>query len=178
MARILTITSWYPPHHFGGYELSCFDVMTRLVARGHDVRILCGNERLPGPEPPSTTHEQRVYRELRPHMREDTRERPPLRDRIAIERHNRASLARHLADHVPEVVSVWHMVAISGALLPQLQTFGVPIVYVVCDEWPAYVELLDAWLSLFAGGGLRSRAGRAVEITTGLHTSLGKSFGA
>ena len=40
MPRILTLTNWYPPHHFGGYEVMCHGVMTRLVERGHDVRIL------------------------------------------------------------------------------------------------------------------------------------------
>ena len=29
--RVLTITNWYPPHHFGGYELSCLDVMLRMI---------------------------------------------------------------------------------------------------------------------------------------------------
>src|SRR4051794_27338608 len=43
MPRTLTLTSWYPPHHFGGYELSCFDVMNRFVERGHEVRVLCGD---------------------------------------------------------------------------------------------------------------------------------------
>jgi hypothetical protein len=47
VARVLTVTNWYPPHHYGGYELSCFDVMTRLAERGHEVRILCSDERVP-----------------------------------------------------------------------------------------------------------------------------------
>src|SRR3954449_13217548 len=62
MARILTLTSWYPPHHFGGYELSCFDVMNRFVERGHEVRVLCGDERVPGAAPADPEHEALVYR--------------------------------------------------------------------------------------------------------------------
>jgi pyruvate ferredoxin oxidoreductase alpha subunit len=30
----------YPPHHYGGYELSCLDVVERLRQRGHDVTVL------------------------------------------------------------------------------------------------------------------------------------------
>ncbi len=173
MARILTITSWYPPHHFGGYELSCFDVMKRLIARGHDVRILCGDESLPGAAPADATHEQRVYRELRPHLYEASRARPSVRERVAIERHNRRTLAQHLAEHRPDVVSIWHMVAISASIVRQLERTNIPVVYVVCDEWPGYAERVDAWTSMFSGGAVRSLAGRVVEKVTGLSTTVG-----
>src|SRR4051812_26140788 len=106
MARILTITSWYPPHHFGGYELSCFDVMTRLVERGHEVRVLCGDERVAGAVPSDPDHETRVFREFRPHLYEATRRKPSWRELLAIERANRRTLERHLADFQPDVVSV------------------------------------------------------------------------
>jgi glycogen synthase len=173
MTRILTITSWYPPHHYGGYELSCFDVMTRLAERGHEVRILCGDERLARAGRPDSSHEELVYRELRPHLREEGSARPSLRERVAIERHNRLTLERHLAEHDPDVVSVWHMVAISVSLIRYLMERRVPIVYVVCDDWPVYAEKFDPWSSLFNGGALRSVAGRVVEAATGLATIVG-----
>lgn len=34
MARILTVTNGYPPHHLGGYELNCAAVTFGMVARG------------------------------------------------------------------------------------------------------------------------------------------------
>ena len=173
MTRILTITSWYPPHHYGGYELSCFDVMTRLVARGHQVRILCGDERLPGALDADPRHEALVYRELRPHLWEATTSRPSLRDRVAIERHNRLVLERQLADFQPDVVSVWHMVAISMSLIRQLVEADIPLVYVVCDNWLLYGEQQDAWMSLFSDGLGRRMLGRLVEGGTGLFTSTG-----
>ena len=37
---ILVVTNMYPPHHYGGYELSCWDVMRRLQTRGHWVIVL------------------------------------------------------------------------------------------------------------------------------------------
>ena len=63
MTRILTVTNWYPPHHRGGYELNCADVMTRLAARGHEVEVLCSDERLPGAtDEPESLPVRRVLR--------------------------------------------------------------------------------------------------------------------
>ncbi len=173
MTRILTLTSWYPPHHYGGYELSCFDVMTRLSKRGHEVRVLCGDEYLAGGTPLDPAHEALVHRDLRPHWREGSDWRPSHRERLSIERHNHATLDRHLAEHAPEVVSVWHMAAVSATLVRRLKEHGVPLVYVVCDNWPTYVEEVDPWTSMFRGGVVRSALGRAVEAGTGLATALG-----
>src|SRR5205814_9484261 len=48
MARILVITNMYPPHHYGGYELACRDVVGRWRRRGHEVTVLTTTMRLPG----------------------------------------------------------------------------------------------------------------------------------
>ena len=42
------MTSMYPPHHYGGYELSCRDVVDRLRARGHKITVLTTNVRVYG----------------------------------------------------------------------------------------------------------------------------------
>jgi glycosyltransferase involved in cell wall biosynthesis len=172
MARILTITSWYPPHHYGGYELSCFDVMSRFERAGHDVRVLCGDERLPGAEARELGHERAVFRDLRPHWRESERRRPALRQRARIERDNRSTVERHIAEHRPDVVSIWHMAAISGSLLQYVRRHDLPVVYVVCDDWPVYLPKVDPWLSLFQGGPARRAGGRVVEAATGLVTRI------
>jgi glycosyltransferase involved in cell wall biosynthesis len=43
--RILVVSNLYPPHHIGGYELGCRDVVERLRARGHSVRVLTSSFR-------------------------------------------------------------------------------------------------------------------------------------
>jgi glycosyltransferase involved in cell wall biosynthesis len=53
--KILVVTNLYPPHHVGGYELGCRDVVEKLRARGHAVHVLTGdfligNSRLPPEE--------------------------------------------------------------------------------------------------------------------------------
>ena len=38
--KILVVSNLYPPQHVGGYELGCRDVVEKLRARGHNVRVL------------------------------------------------------------------------------------------------------------------------------------------
>src|SRR5579859_3736774 len=38
--KILVVTNLYPPHHVGGYELGCRDIVEQLRRRGHEVRVL------------------------------------------------------------------------------------------------------------------------------------------
>src|ERR1700677_1602968 len=108
MARILTLTNWYPPHHFGGYEVLCDDVMSRLAARGHDVEILCSNEVVAGTEtgPPAKFP---VHRLLQMYWRDGLPWTPPIQSRLQIERDNNEVLRRTISDFKPDVVSVWHM---------------------------------------------------------------------
>jgi glycosyltransferase involved in cell wall biosynthesis len=173
MVRILTITSWYPPHHYGGYELSCYDVMTRLATHGHTIRVLCGDERVQDAARPDPSHEQLVHRDLRAHWHEGSDWRPTWRESIAIERRNREVLERHIAEFRPDVVSVWHMVAISASLLQHLARYDIPVVNVVCDDWPVYLERVDAWTARFNGGAARQWTGRLVEAATRMPTTAG-----
>lgn len=38
--KILVVTNLYPPHHIGGYELGCLDVVENLQLRGHEIHVL------------------------------------------------------------------------------------------------------------------------------------------
>lgn len=145
--RVLVVTNLYPPHALGGYEMSCHDVMTRFSAHGHDVRVLTTQTRLPGIE---DLAESDVRRELRWYWEDHRIVVPKARRRAAVERHNRAVLARVLDEFAPDVVSIWAMGAMSLGLIDVVNDSGRPAVYVVCDEWPVYGPRLDAWLALFA----------------------------
>ena len=48
--RILVVSNLYPPHHIGGYELGCRDVVESLRRRGHEVGVIAGNFRRPEAE--------------------------------------------------------------------------------------------------------------------------------
>src|SRR5438477_639297 len=128
--RILTLTNMYPPHLLGGYELSCWDVMRRFEARGHEVHVLTTDMRLGGVD---EGREQRVDRALRFYWDDHELLSPPLLTRLAIERHNQRQLRRLLESFQPDVVSVWNMGAMSLGLLTTLERRRLPLVVAVCD---------------------------------------------
>lgn len=170
--RVLTITNWYPPHHFGGYELSCFDVMTRFEQRGHAVLVLCNEERLRGVAGAETEHEASVRRELRSYVRGGELLKPTLRERLELERHNQLALKRALAEFEPDVVSVWQIGGLSLGMLTTLVERRLPIVYAACDLWLTYATVLDTWAGLFNGRAWRRLAGRVVRPWAGVPTVL------
>lgn len=161
MTRILAVTNLYPPHNLGGYELSCRDVMTRLVARGHEVLVLCGNFRLTGdldeagPVP--------VRRELELYWRAQEPWAAPLREQLRIERRNGQVLERTIGEFRPDVVSPWHMATLSLGLLGRVARRGLPMVYGICDEWPVFALDLDPWSRHWQRSPLRRAAGRLGE---------------
>jgi glycosyltransferase involved in cell wall biosynthesis len=166
--RVLVLTNMYPPHHYGGYELSCQDVVRRWRAAGDDVMVLTSTVQVADVRVPD---EDGVRRELQLYWHEHVLERPRWRERLRRERANQAALASALADHRPDVVSVWAMGAMSMSLLATLVASGRPLVYVVCDEWLLYGPHVDPWMAAFG-----TRQGRAVAPlaarATGVPTQL------
>lgn len=169
MARILTVTNWYPPHHHGGYELSCYDVMTRMTARGHDVHVLCGDTLLGGDRAVvDPMHESQVQRTLRLYHDGSEVLRPPWLDRLRIERHNQRELRRALRDVQPEVISIWHLAGVSHGLLSTVAASELPVVFAICDDWLTYGLRLDAWGDAFNRSPRRRVLGRFVEPIAGV----------
>ncbi len=162
MARILTLTNWFPPHHFGGYEVLCQDVMTRLAARGNDVEILCSDERLANVSADSLDSLP-TQRSLKMYWRDGQPWRPPMAERLDIERHNQRQLRSTLDRLKPDVVSVWHMGALSLSLLHTVRQLGYPMLYSICDEWLIYGLDLDPWSHRWNGDPLRRTAGRLLQ---------------
>lgn len=164
MVRVLTLTNWYPPHHFGGYELSCFDVMRRFEQRGHEVHVLCGDTRVqPEPIPLDPGHESRVRRTLRLYHSGSALLRPSWLGRWAVERHNQRELQRALAEVRPDVVSIWHLAGASFGLLQTVARSGIPVVFAICDDWLTYGIRLDPWADAFNRSPARRALGRIVE---------------
>lgn len=169
--RILVITNMYPPHHFGGYELSCEDAVRRFREAGHVVSVLTSDIAVEGQPTPADEEAQGIWRHLRIYWRDHALVTPPLRGRLQVERSNQAALERALAAAQPDVISVWNMGALSLGLLTTMQARRLPMVFVLADEWPTYAPYLDAWSRLFGGRGRRA-IGRVVGRLTGLPTLL------
>jgi glycogen(starch) synthase len=167
--RVLVVTNMYPPHHYGGYELSCQDTVERFVSAGHEVSVLTSDIRVAGVDEPDSAAAP-VWRDLRLYWDDHELLNPSLTGRLAIERSNQRALQRALARARPHVVSVWNMGALSLGLLSTLRRCGLPVVYVVGDDWPVYGQVLDAWSRLY-----RRRVGRLaaplVKVVAGVPTA-------
>jgi glycosyltransferase involved in cell wall biosynthesis len=81
------------------------------------------------------------------------------RESLAIERNNQQALRRAIADHRPDVVSVWHMGALSIGLLTSGRRRGIPLVHVINDDWLLYGPQADRWWQLCR----RPRIGAIIE---------------
>lgn len=167
--RILVLTNMYPPHHLGGYELSCRDCVERWRAGGHEVCVLTTTMRVPAVDEAPDEQLQGVHRELSFYWHEHEIVEPPIRQRLAIERRNQAVLARHLERFRPDVVSAWHMGAMSLGLLTAVAERGLRMVFSVCDDWLIYGPRVDPWTRMFLG---RPGLGRIVRRLTGVPTRL------
>lgn len=164
--RVLVLTNMYPPHSYGGYEQSCRDVVARWRARGHEVEVLTSTVRVAGAPDPA---EPGVERALQLYWDDHEIVSPPYRRRWAMERHNERVLRAALDRIRPDVVSAWAMGAMSFGLMTEVVRRGLPLVSVVCDEWPVYGPVVDAWLRPLAG---RPRLARLVAAATGLAAGL------
>jgi len=169
VTRILVLTNLYPPHYLGGYELACRDVVDRLRGRGHEIEVLTTTTRLSGVEDPPDERNGGVRRELVWYWEDHRILKPSLRRRLEMERNNQAALIRAIEQMRPEVVSAWHMGAMSLGLLTTVVERGIPLVLTLGDEWPVYGPEVDPWAHLFAG---RPRWAGAVRRITGVPTAL------
>lgn len=165
--RILVLTQMYPPHHLGGYELSCADVVDRWRARGHEVEVLTTTFRVP--HAVERADSAPVRRELGFYWRDHKILKPALPVRLRTERANQRALRRAVAELQPDVVSVWHMGAMSLGLLQTILEGNLPLVLVVADQWLVYGPAVDAWTRLFMD---RPRLGGLVRKITGVPTSF------
>jgi glycogen(starch) synthase len=162
--RVLCVGNMYPPHHLGGYELVWRGAVEHLRSRGHEVRVLTTDFRLPGA---GEADEPGVHRELRWWWRDHRFPRRGPRARLAQERHNAAVLDRHLASLQPDLVTWWAMGGMSLSLVTRTGRAGVGALAFVHDDWLVYAPVVDQWTRVFAR---RPRLGALVERRTGLDT--------
>jgi glycogen(starch) synthase len=164
--RILVITNMYPPHAYGGYEQSCEDVVERWRRAGHEVLVLTSSIRVP--DVPETDEDPtQVRRNFQLYWADHEILNPPLYRRLLWENANKKELDRALNEFRPDVVSAWAMGAMSMGLLGRLAKRGLPVVSVICDEWPVYGLYTDAWARPLSH---RPRLARVVAVATGLET--------
>jgi glycosyltransferase involved in cell wall biosynthesis len=152
----------YPPHHLGGYELMWRSAVSRLRARGHQVRILTTGFRLDSPDP-TIAEDEDVHRELRWYWRDHEFPSLGIGERMRLERHNAGVLERQLADFRPDVVGWWAMGGMSLSLVERVRRDGRPATGVVIDDWMVYGPQVDGWLRLARRLGPASRLMEALS---------------
>lgn len=165
--RILTLTNGYPPHYYGGYELTCFDVMQRFMSAGHEVTVLTSTARVPGIDTPDT-HD--VRRTLIPFWDWETNRRRQAATPLGWRRddlHNLDQLSKAIDQTRPDAISVWHMIGLSMSLLSLVGDSGLPTVVTVGNDWLVEAPDFDPWHRLWGHWPLkqpRSVAGVPVRL--------------
>lgn len=159
--RVLSVGNMYPPHHLGGYELMWRSSVAHMRERGHEVRVLTTDYRSPDPDP-TIDEDADVHRVLRWYWRDHDFPRLSLRERISLERHNLATLDRHVKQFAPSVVNWWAMGGMSMSLIERARRRGLPAVGVVVDAWLVYGPKVDAWQRTMR------RLGRMGPLVSGL----------
>lgn len=112
--RILFVSNFYPPHHLGGMELRCQEVVAGLRARGHECQVLTSNLALPGAAAPD---DETVHRTL--YLESDIYHYHPfehLANYGLRVRANVRALKSLVARFSPDIVFIWGMWNLSPAV--------------------------------------------------------------
>jgi glycogen synthase len=153
--RILVVSNLYPPHHLGGYELGCRDVVEGLKARGHEVAVLTSDYSVSGPPQTGSqeqatpgTQDERILRRLR--LTAPIPGTPggqvPFGMLPEVERHNQRVFQDACATYRPQVVYFWNMALVSISLVFLARQASLPINFYVSEHWLSRWEN-DAWYS-------------------------------
>lgn len=141
--KILVVSNLYPPHYIGGYELGCQDVVERLKARGHDVKVLTSSYGVAEPQ-----QSEEIYRQLKintPWI--DNNPYPPAldnsssRDLLKLlnkEIVNQRAFKLLCRQFKPDVVYLWNLWHVSVSISSVAQQLGFPVCYFVSDSWLSY----------------------------------------
>ncbi len=151
--NICVVTSLYPPHHLGGYELACAEIVGRLADRGHQVRVLTSSYRSPGREAARAPDEDRVTRGLSflPWLQAQGEQ---VQVRARREWRDHSTCRRVWRDQRPDVVSVWDLWGLLPGLITTLERLGAPLTYAVSSPWPLdLMGLPDRWAAFWRGEG-------------------------
>jgi glycogen(starch) synthase len=146
--RILVLSNLYPPAAVGGYERMCRDVVERFRGRGHKVDVLSS-----------------AFGQLRLYWDGEDVVWPGLLRGARLERANQRALRRALRSARPDVISVWGMGGLSLGLLSTVARSGLPVVYVVGDDWLVFGRWADCWTRAVDEGSRGARLlGRLLRL--------------
>jgi glycosyltransferase involved in cell wall biosynthesis len=156
--NLLVVSNFYPPHHVGGYELGCHDVVQALAGRGHRVSVLTSTHGVA-----RSTSEDGVHRRLSVDLAAAPRSAPAyVASLVAAEARGRRAFLRVVAETRPDLVYVWNLRYLPLSIARLAGRLGLPVCYFVSDDWLARWETTDRW-EQWAGGTPRRRAARVLK---------------
>jgi glycogen(starch) synthase len=152
--RIAVVSNYYPPHYIGGYELGCRDVVERLKARGHKVRVLTSTYKVERPE-----DDGQVYRWLVSLTPWEPVPSGGVFKLLRREIINRRALDRLCRIFSPDLIYVWNPAGISLAFVFASASSRIPVCYFVSDHWLSELESdfgYAMWVYDHRGGARRA----------------------
>ena len=120
--KILAFTAFYPPHHQGGYELRCKDVLEGLQHEGHEILLLtnCCLD----PDCQEHKNEPTVERVLKLQQTQAN-----VFSRIWSDNIELIKIQKTIRSFQPDLLYTWHLQNLSDAILPFLASLSIPLVH-------------------------------------------------
>jgi glycosyltransferase involved in cell wall biosynthesis len=145
--RLLVVSNLYPPNIVGGYERLCYDAVSGLVERGHQVTVLTSlfgdkTEDFPG---------QKIHRSLRLLIGNGIYApfAGSAEERDAINRANAAALRQAIAATQPDAIFAWNLFFLDRAILDALAASGRKVLLMLTDNWLLTVHRPEFWMRFF-----------------------------
>lgn len=141
--KILLITNLFPPQELGGYGRMMWEFAAGLVARGHEVKVLCAD--IPGLNRPAEEVEAKmvpeVHRILKLFGRWERGKAFPLTDQNEIKAiilHNLQVLQSAMSQWKASVGILGNLDFIGHPVLDRWLEMGIPIIHCVANKGPGY----------------------------------------
>jgi glycogen synthase len=144
--RILVVSNFYPPHHVGGYELGCADVVAELKARGYHVEVLTSTRGLDRASSSDGVHRWLDLEYTLNHAAKARRAAYLL----ARELRSRRAFERACKEVRPDLVYAFNLKHISISMLFGAERRGLKTHYFASDDWLAHWED-DLWYRVRRG---------------------------
>lgn len=137
--RVLAVSNFYPPHHIGGYELGCKDVVDRLVERDHEVSVLTSTHGVGGRETTAGIDRRLHAGGL------STFPKASLLEATVVEFRDHRILTSVVSQLNPQLISVWNLGGLADSLLGTIQRLKVPAMYHLSDAWLIHKLHRNVW---------------------------------
>ncbi len=132
--KILFVSNLFPPNVVGGYERLACNVADALAERGHEVEVLTSNYGSKTPD----KERYKVHRLLSLSADRTNIYAPANKSADELRQENIDNLKHAdsvVQDFKPDVIFVWNLYFLDATLFKQLESYGIPTVMFLTDNW-------------------------------------------